>query len=113
MTPDHPLYLWMLILLAFLATDIWRWFWVLLANRISPESLMMKWINAVAYAMVCGVMVLVVVHPSGLVAASGLIARLPALVLTMAIMIRTGHTLIAVLVGALTFMGLDWLFPLS
>jgi branched-subunit amino acid transport protein len=98
-------------LLAFLATDIWRWFGVLLANRISPESLMMKWINAVAYAMVCGVMVLVVIHPSGIVASSGLITRLPALLLTMVIMIRSGNTLLAVLAGALTFMGLDWLFP--
>ena len=113
MTPDHPLYLCMLILLAFLATDIWRWFGVLLAHRISPESLMMKWVNAVAYAMVCGVMVLVVVHPSGIVASSGLIARLPALLITMVIMIRSGQTLIAVLAGALTFLGLDWLFPLS
>ena len=56
---DLSLYLWMLILLAFIATDIWQ-FYVLLANHISPESLFMKWINAVAYAMVCGVMMLVV-----------------------------------------------------
>ena len=51
---DQSLYLWVLILLAFIATDIWRVLGVLLANRITPESLFMKWINAVAYAMVCG-----------------------------------------------------------
>jgi branched-subunit amino acid transport protein AzlD len=104
---DQSLYLWMLILLAFIATDIWRVLGVLLANHISPESLFMKWINAVAYAMVCGVMMLVVVHPSGLVASSALLARLPAFAVTIGLMLWRGNTLLAVSSGAITFVCLD------
>ena len=100
-------YIWLLIILAFIATDIWRVLGVLLANRISPESLLMKWINAVAYAMVCGVMMLVVVHPSGLVASSSLMARLPAFAVTIGLMLWRGNTLLAVSSGALTFFCLD------
>lgn len=107
---DQSLYLWMLILLAFIATDIWRMLGVLLANRISPESLLMKWVNAVAYAMVCGVMMLVVVHPAGLVANSSLLARLSAFAITIGLMVWRGNTLLAVSAGALTFFCLDLFF---
>ena len=106
---DQSLYLWVLILLAFIATDIWRVLGVLLANHISPESLFMKWINAVAYAMVCGVMMLVVVHPSGIVASSSLLARLPAFAVTIGLMLWRGNTLLAVSSGAITFVCLDML----
>jgi branched-subunit amino acid transport protein AzlD len=105
---DQSLYLWVLILLAFIATDIWRVLGVLLANRITPESLFMKWINAVAYAMVCGVMMLVVVHPAGLVASSSILARLPAFAVTIGLMLWRGNTLLAVSSGAFTFFCLDY-----
>ena len=105
---DQSLYLWVLILLAFIATDIWRVLGVLLANRITPESLFMKWINAVAYAMVCGVMMLVVVHPAGLVASSSMMARLLAFAVTIGLMLWRGNTLLAVSSGAITFFCLDY-----
>ena len=62
------LYLWLLVMLAVLGTFSWRFLGVVIGDRIPKDSVWSVWINAVAYAMVSGVMVLLVVFPSGLVA---------------------------------------------
>ena len=63
---------WAAVGLAFLGTFIWRFLGVMLADKVQPDSMLMKWVNAVAYAMVAGVMMLVLVFPTGVLATTEL-----------------------------------------
>jgi branched-subunit amino acid transport protein AzlD len=53
-------------------------------------------------------MMLVVVHPAGLVASSSMLARLLAFAVTIGLMLWRGNTLLAVSSGAFTFFCLDY-----
>jgi branched-subunit amino acid transport protein len=91
--------LWLLIFLAFLGTFGWRLMGVVIGNRIDPESRFSIWINAVAYAMVSGVMMLIVIFPSGIAAATSLNARLAALAVALAVMLWRRNMVVSVLAG--------------
>ncbi|MCG8626743.1 MAG: AzlD domain-containing protein [Proteobacteria bacterium] len=93
-------YLWLLVALAWVATDMWRLLGLLLADRIAADSLAMKWINAVAYAMVCGVMMQVVVYSPGILADTPLVARLAGLGVSVGLMVWRGSIPLAVAGGA-------------
>ena len=67
---------WLGLILAFCATFSWRFLGVVLADRISSTGLLMSWINAVAYSMVAGVLMLVLVNPTGILITASLSARL-------------------------------------
>ena len=67
---------WLGLFLAFCATFSWRFLGVILADRISSTGLLMSWINAVAYSMVAGVLMLVLVNPTGILITASLSARL-------------------------------------
>ena len=96
-------YIWMLVLLAFLGTIVWRLLGVVIGDRIPQESRWSHWINGVAYAMVAGVMMLIVVFPSGLVATTELSWRLAALIAALAVMLWRGNMILAVAAGLLAF----------
>ncbi|MGC6485266.1 MAG: AzlD domain-containing protein [Candidatus Puniceispirillales bacterium] len=102
--------LWLLVLLAFLGTFGWRLLGVVVGNRIDPESRFSIWINAVAYAMVSGVMMLIVVFPNGLVAETSLNARLAALVLALGVMVWRRDMVIAVMAGLAAYAAVAY-FP--
>ena len=102
--------LWLLVLLAFLGTFGWRLLGVVVGNRIDPESRFSIWINAVAYAMVSGVMMLIVVFPNGLVAETSLNARLAALVLALGVMVWRRDMVIAVMAGLAAYAAIAY-FP--
>jgi branched-subunit amino acid transport protein len=103
--------IWIIVLLAFIGTVIWRALGVLIGDRIPVDSIFSEWINAVAYAMVSGVMLLIIVFPSGLMSSTELSWRLAALFVGLITMVLTGRTMLAVLAGvgtiglALTFLG--------
>jgi len=67
---------WGAVGLAFLGTFIWRFMGVVLADRIAADSLLMQWVNAAAYSMVAGVMMLVLVFPTGILSTTQLDHRL-------------------------------------
>lgn len=71
--------LWPYILLAAVATGIWRVLGVALAGRVKPNSAAFDAVNAVAYAMVAGLMMRVIVFPVGLVAETPMLDRIVAL----------------------------------
>ena len=54
------------VILACIATGIWRFVGVIFYNRISENGLLIKWINSVAYSMVAAVMMMILVYPSGI-----------------------------------------------
>ena len=67
---------WIGIFLAFCGTFFWRFLGLILAKQITPDGLLMRWINAVAYSMVAGVLMLILVNPTGILLSSSLTARL-------------------------------------
>ena len=68
--------LWGGVFLAFLATFFWRLLGLILAERISPDGLLMRWVNAVAYSMVAGVLMLILVNPTGILSDTSISTRM-------------------------------------
>ena len=68
--------LWLLMGACGVVTYMWRGFGVLLSGRIETDSDVFNWITCVAYAMVAGLVMRIVVMPSGLLASSLLSHRL-------------------------------------
>jgi branched-subunit amino acid transport protein len=64
-----------LTLLCGLATYFWRAMAVLLSGRLTLDSELFRWIECVAYAMVAGLMVRMVLLPSGVLATSPMVDR--------------------------------------
>ena len=95
--------MWAIVGLAFLGTVIWRALGVAVGDKIPPGSLFSEWINAVAYAMVSGVMMMIIFYPTGLVAETALSWRLIALFSALAVMVITGKMYLAVLAGVTSF----------
>jgi branched-subunit amino acid transport protein len=67
---------WVLVLASAGATYIWRALGVILSGRIRVESELFDWVACVAYAMVAGLIMRIIVMPTGLLAQSFLIDRL-------------------------------------
>ena len=99
MKPVIYLELWVGILLAFLATFFWRLLGLVLAERISPDGLLMRWVNAVAYSMVAGVLMLILVNPTGLLSTSSISARLLGLLSGILTIYLTRSLLFSIIVG--------------
>ena len=95
--------LWLLVGLAVVGTFSWRFLGVVIGDRIPKDSVWSIWINAVAYAMVAGVMMLLVVFPTGLVAASEMSWRLLALLAAVLIMMWTRNMVVAIFAAVLVF----------
>jgi len=55
----------LVILVGFLPTDIWRWLAVIFARKLDEESELMIFVRAVATAMVAGVIMRLVLFPTG------------------------------------------------
>ena len=64
-----------LTLLCILATYFWRAMAVLLSGRLSVHSELFRWVECVAYAMVAGLMVRIVLLPTGVLAATPSVDR--------------------------------------
>lgn len=67
--------LFVLAVACILATYFWRAMAVLFSGRLTVESQLFRWVECVAYAMVAGLMVRIVLLPSGVLAASPLSVR--------------------------------------
>lgn len=77
--------LWLLMILCGAGSYVWRGLGVLLSGRISTSSEVFTWITCVAYAMVAGLIMRIIVMPAGLLATSLLAHRLIACVLGLAV----------------------------
>ncbi|MBI4207665.1 MAG: AzlD domain-containing protein [Betaproteobacteria bacterium] len=75
--------LWLLVLAAAGATYIWRGLGVVLSGRIRVESELFNWVACVAYAMIAGLVMRILVMPTGLLAQSLLADRLLACALAL------------------------------
>ena len=57
--------LWILLILCTLGTYAWRGLGVLLAGRLEPDSDLFRWVSCVAYAMIAGLVMRLIVMPGG------------------------------------------------
>ncbi len=93
--------LWLLMILCTLGTYAWRALGVLLGGRIEPDSDIFRWISCVAYAMIAGLVMRLIVMPGGPLAGSLFWHRMLACLIGLAIYrgLR-GNVFIAVATGA-------------
>ena len=94
---------WVGVFLAFAATFFWRFLGLILAERISQNGLLMRWINAVAYSMVAGVLMLILVNPTGILLSSSLISRLFGLFIGILAVYFTKNILFSIAIGIGSF----------
>jgi len=97
------LYSFLAVLLAILATFIWRFLGVVIASRIPADSPMMGWINAIAYSMVSGVLMLIVVYPSGVLSTTSLDQRLFGLFVGLVVVSLFKRLILALCCGVFAF----------
>ena len=76
MTP--ALEAWLVMAAAIAATYLWRALGVAFASRISAGSPLFRWISAVTYAMLAGLVARLLLAPSGALAGTDLAGRLAA-----------------------------------
>lgn len=75
--------LWLLVVASAAATYVWRGLGVLLSGRIRAESELFNWVACVAYAMIAGLIMRVIVMPTGLLAQTILADRMMACALAL------------------------------
>lgn len=80
---SHTAEILILVLSCAVATYAWRGLGVLLSGRIRTDSELFNWVACVAFAMVAGLIMRVVVMPTGMLAMSVLADRLLACVLAL------------------------------
>lgn len=102
--------IWILLLLCALGTYAWRGLGVLLSGRISVQGDLFTWVTCVTYAMIAGLVMRIIVMPSGLLATSLGWHRVLACLLGLAAyyMCRR-NLLVAVAVGAGSLIILNYL----
>ena len=92
---------WLLILGAAAVTYVWRGLGVALGGGLSLDSAMFRWISAVAYAMLAGLIARMIVLPLGALAETPLSHRLLAAGCALAIfLLSRRNMLLGVFAGA-------------
>lgn len=94
---------WFAVALACLGTFIWRLIGVILAGQIATDTPLMAWINGVAYAMVSGVLMLILVYPTGVLATTDTEHRFLGLFIGLGTMVLTKNLLYALCAGLGSF----------
>lgn len=101
---------WVLVLLCAVATYAWRGAGVLLSGRIATDGDVFLWITCVAYAMVAGLVMRIIMLPTGLLETSLLAHRLVACGFGLAVYyVSRRNLLVAVGAGALALTVLNYL----
>lgn len=90
---------WLLVLACAAGTYLWRGVGVLLSGRIEVGSRLFQWTACVAYAMVAGLIMRIVIMPTGLLAQSLLADRLLACVLALAAFYAARRNLFVGVIG--------------
>ena len=102
--------IWLLVLACGASTYLWRALGVAFSGRLRTDGEGFAWITCVAYAMLAGLVVRIVVLPVGTLAASALADRLFACALAVVIFfLGRRNLLLGVAAGFLTFMALIYL----
>ncbi len=93
----------------FAATDFWRFLGVGLAARVDENSLILRWVKAVATALIAGLVARLIVFPVGDLAAVSLLSRLGAVAIGLIVFgLFRRNMLAGILAGELALLGLVW-----
>jgi branched-subunit amino acid transport protein len=106
----HTAELLILVLFCAVATYAWRGLGVLLSGRIQTNSELFNWVACVAYAMVAGLIMRIIVMPTGMLATSPLVDRLLACALALtAFYFSRKNLFIGVITGVAIIVGAGYL----
>ena len=95
---------WVMLLIASLGIFIWRILGLVLSKKIDKDSLLAKWINAVAFAMTTGLMIRIIIFPTGALAQTQLLDRLiPFLIGVLTFLFFSQKPIVGLLIGVLAF----------
>lgn len=98
-----------ILLAGAIPTDIWRWLGVMAGNRIDENSEPLRWIKAVATALIAGVIGKLILFPTGSLAEASLALRVgSAAVGTGAFFLGGKSVFVGVLAGEAVFIA-GWL----
>ena len=86
---------WVVLALAAMVTYAWRGVGVLLSGRIDPNGAAIRWIGAVAYALLAGLIARMIVLPQGPLQETATTARIAAAAIALAIFLLTRRNLVA------------------
>ena len=78
---DSTLELWLVTAVCALGHYLWRGLGVALSGQVSIQSELFKWVTCVAYAMIAGLVMRIMIFPAGLLSETALVDRLAACVL--------------------------------
>lgn len=81
---ETALELWLVTAACALGHYAWRGLGVALSGRISVNSELFHWVTCVAYALIAGLVMRIMIFPTGLLAESVLVDRLAACVVALA-----------------------------
>ncbi len=94
---------WPYLLVGVLVTYVWRGLGVMLSGRLNADSPLLRWVAAVAYAMLAGLIARLIILPAGPMAAASLTARLIAAGMTLIVYLITRRNIVfGVTAGTLT-----------
>lgn len=80
-----------LLAIAVLVHEPWRWAGYLLGRRLNPDDEIFKWVKAVSTSLVAALAARLLLFPSGALAAIPLWLRLAAFALGVLVFFRTGN----------------------
>ena len=86
---------WAVGLLSAVVTYAWRWVGVALSGRIDPNGAVIRWVGAVAYALLAGLIARMIVLPQGPLQDTAMTDRVAAAVIALAIFLLTRRNLLA------------------
>jgi len=92
---DAAIHLALLILACGLATYLWRGLGVLLSGKVSADGEFFAWAGCVAYAMIAGLTIRILLMPAGTLADTPLWARLAACSVALAVYFALRRNLLA------------------
>ena len=94
---------WVAVVLACIATLIWRLMGMVFYNKISENGLLIKWVNSVAYSMVSAVMMMILIYPTGVLATTLTEHRVLGLVIGLSVMLIFKNLAAAISISLISF----------
>ena len=86
---------WAVVLLSAVVTYAWRWMGVVLSGRIDLNGAAIRWVGAVAYALLAGLIARMIVLPQGPLQDTAVTDRLAAAAIALAIFLLTRRNMLA------------------
>jgi branched-subunit amino acid transport protein len=85
---------WAVVLLSAVVTYAWRWVGVALSGRIDPNGAAIRWVGAVAYALLAGLIARMIVLPQGPLQETAMTDRVAAAAIALVIFLAARRNLV-------------------